>query len=91
MTNNNAQPKQWTIEDLDRLPHWPRRDAVSSFRLLLGLNCLGKHLHGTGIFAKFFALFLKLENPSLLVTTPNSSDFVVPENVLGKDFSNFLY
>ncbi|GFY63279.1 hypothetical protein TNIN_316881 [Trichonephila inaurata madagascariensis] len=88
---NNGQTKQWTIEDLDHFPECPKRDAVASFRILIGLNCLGKHRRRTDIFAKHFAVFLNLESPSLLVTIPNSPYIGVPENVLSNDFGNLLY
>nr|XP_042908866.1 uncharacterized protein LOC110282232 [Parasteatoda tepidariorum] len=42
--NNN-----WSEPDIKTVPDKPRRDAVATFRLLTGHDCLGEHLHRIGI------------------------------------------
>ena len=41
-------PKPWK-QEIARIPDWPRRKAVTEFRLCAGHDCLGTHLHCTGI------------------------------------------
>ena len=36
-------------QELAKIPDWPRRRAVAEFRLCVGHDCLGTHLHRTGI------------------------------------------
>jgi len=38
--------KPWT-QVLAKIPDWPRRKAVAEFRLFVGHDCLGTHLHCT--------------------------------------------
>jgi len=40
--------KPWT-QELTKIPDWPRRKAVAEFRLCIGHDRLGTHLHRTGI------------------------------------------
>ena len=40
--------KSWPQESA-KIPDWPRRKAVAEFRLCVGHDCLGTHLHRTGI------------------------------------------
>jgi len=40
--------KPWT-QVLAKIPDWPRRKAVAEFRLCVGHDCLGTHLHRIGI------------------------------------------
>ena len=35
--------------EITKLPDWSRRKAVAEFRLRVGHDCLGTHLHGSGI------------------------------------------
>ena len=36
-------------QKIAKIPDWPRRKAVAEFRLCVGHDCLGTHLHRTGI------------------------------------------
>ena len=40
--------KPWT-QELAKIPDWPRRKAFAEFRLCVGHDCLGTHLHRIGI------------------------------------------
>ncbi|GFR28518.1 hypothetical protein TNCT_532561 [Trichonephila clavata] len=60
---NNVQRKQLKIEDLDHLSECPRRDAFTSFRLLIGHDCLCKHLHKFGVFAQLLCHLCDLGKP----------------------------
>ena len=40
--------KPWT-QELAKIPDWPRRKAIAEFRLCVGHDCLGTHLHRIGI------------------------------------------
>ncbi|XP_042901566.1 uncharacterized protein [Parasteatoda tepidariorum] len=42
--------KNWRETDIKAVPGKPRRDAVATFRLLTGHDCLGKHLYRIGIY-----------------------------------------
>ena len=46
-TGDKVIPKY--IEEITKIPDWPRRKAVVEFRLCVGHDCLGAHLHRTGI------------------------------------------
>ena len=45
---DQVMDKQWK-DSVCRLPDWPRKTAVSIFRLTIGHDCLGSHLHRMGI------------------------------------------
>jgi len=40
--------KPWK-QEIAKIPYWPRRKAVAEFRLCVGHDCLGTHLHPIGI------------------------------------------
>jgi len=40
--------KPWE-QEITKIPDWPRRKAVAKFRLCVGHDCQGTHLHRTGI------------------------------------------
>jgi ribonuclease HI len=40
--------KQWK-QEISKIPDWPRRKTVAEFRLYVGHDCLGTHLHRNGI------------------------------------------
>ena len=40
--------KPWK-QELSKIPDWPRKMAVAEFRLCVGHDYLGTHLHRTGI------------------------------------------
>jgi len=40
--------KPW-MQELAKIPDWPRRKAVAEFRSCVGHDCLGTHLHRIGI------------------------------------------
>ena len=54
--------KPWT-QELAKIPDWPRRKAVAEFRLCVGHDCLGTHLHRIGIRPDPFRMLCSLHEP----------------------------
>jgi len=54
--------KLWT-QEISKLADWPRRRAVAEFRLCVGHDCLGKHLHRTGIHPDPYCTLCSLHEP----------------------------
>jgi len=51
--------KPWK-KDVTKIPDWPRRKAVSEFRLCVGHDCLGTHLHRIGIRPDTYCMLCSL-------------------------------
>jgi hypothetical protein len=47
-TKTKIFQKPWK-QEIAEIPEWPRRKAVAEFRLCVGHDCLGRHLHCNGI------------------------------------------
>jgi len=54
--------KPWK-QEIAKIPEWPRRKAVAEFRLCIGHDCLGKHLHRIGIPPTPTACYAASTNP----------------------------
>ena len=50
-------------QEITKIPDWPRRKAVAEFRLCVGRNCLGKHLHRIGIRPDPYCMLCSLREP----------------------------
>ena len=50
-------------QEITEIPDWPRRKAVAEFRLCLGHECLGTHLHRTGIRPDPYCMLCSLREP----------------------------
>ena len=54
--------KPWK-QEIAKIPDWPRRKAVAEFRLCVGHDCLGTHLHRTGIRPDPYCMLCSLREP----------------------------
>jgi len=54
--------KPWK-QEITKIPDWPRRKAVAEFRLCVGHDCLGTHLHRTGIRPDPYCMLCTLREP----------------------------
>jgi len=54
--------KPWT-EEMSKVTDWPRRRAVAEFRLCVGHDCLGKHLHRIVIHPDPYCTLCSLQEP----------------------------
>ena len=54
--------KPWK-QEITKIPDWPRRKAVAEFRLCFGHDCLGTHLHRTGIRPDPYCMLRSLSEP----------------------------
>jgi ribonuclease HI len=54
--------KPWK-QEITKIPDWPRRKAVAEFRLCVGHDCLGTHLHRTGIHPDPYCMLCNLHEP----------------------------
>jgi hypothetical protein len=50
-------------QEIAKIPNWPRRKAVAEFRLCVGRNCLGTHLHRIGICPDPHCMLCSLHEP----------------------------
>ena len=65
--------KPWKVSIQARLPDWPRRVAVASFRTATRHDCLGRHLHRLGILPTRQCILCNTTDdtcPSLSTTIP---------------------
>jgi len=46
-----------------KIPEWPRKKAVAEFRLCVGRDCLGTHLHRIGIRPETYCMLCSLHEP----------------------------
>ena len=51
--------KPWK-QEIAKIPDWPIRKAVAEFRLFVGHDCLGTHLHRTGIRPDSYCMLCSL-------------------------------
>jgi len=54
--------KPWK-QEITKIPDWPRRKVVAEFRLCFGHDCLGTHLHRTGIRSDPYCMLCSLREP----------------------------
>ena len=54
--------KPWKKE-IAKIPDWPRRKAVAEFRLCVGHDCLGTHLHRIAIRPDPYCMLCSLREP----------------------------
>ena len=54
--------KQWT-QEISKVTDWPRRREVAEFRLCVGHDCLGAHLHSTAIRPDPYCTLCSLHEP----------------------------
>jgi hypothetical protein len=54
--------KPWR-QEIANTPDWPRRKAVAEFRVCVGHDCLGTHLHRIGIRPDPFCMLCSLREP----------------------------
>ena len=54
--------KPWT-QEISKVTDWPRRRAVAEFRLCVGHDCLGAHLHRIGIRPDPYCTICSLHEP----------------------------
>jgi len=54
--------KPWK-QEIAKIPDWPRRKAVAEFRLCVGRDCLGTHLHRIGIRPEPYCMLCNLREP----------------------------
>ena len=54
--------KPWT-QEISKVTDWPRRRAVAEFRLSVGQDCLGAHLHRTAIRPDPYCTLCSLHEP----------------------------
>jgi hypothetical protein len=54
--------KPW-MQEIAKIPDWPRRKAVAEFRLCGGHDCLGTHLHRIGIRPDPYCMLRSLREP----------------------------
>ena len=54
--------KPWT-QEISKVTDWPRRRAVAEFRLCVGHDCLGAHLHCIGIRPDPYCTLCSLREP----------------------------
>ena len=50
-------------QEIAKIPDWPRRKAVAEFRLCVGHDCLGTHLHRIGIRPDPYCTLCSLRKP----------------------------
>jgi len=50
-------------QKIAKIPDWPRRSAVAEFRLCIGHDCLGTHLHRIGIRPDPYCVLCSLCDP----------------------------
>ena len=55
--------KQWK-QEITKIPDWPGRKAVAEFRLCVGHDCLGTHLHRTAIRPDPCCMLCSLREPT---------------------------
>ena len=55
--------KPWT-QEISKVTDWPRRRAVAEFRLCVGHDCLGAHLHRIGIRPDPYSTLCSLHEPT---------------------------
>ena len=51
--------KPWK-QGIAKIPDWPRKKAVAEFRLCVGHDCLGTHLHRTEIRPDLYCMLCSL-------------------------------
>jgi hypothetical protein len=51
------------MQEISKLTDWPRRRAVAEFRLCIGHDCLGAHLHRIGICPDPYCTLCSLHEP----------------------------
>jgi len=54
--------KPWT-QEISKVTDWPRRRAVTEFRLCVGHDCLGTHLHRIAIHPDPYCTLCSLHEP----------------------------
>ena len=54
--------KPWK-QEIAKIPGWPRRKAIAEFRLCVGHDILGTHLHRTGIRPDPYCMLCSLYEP----------------------------
>jgi hypothetical protein len=54
--------KPWR-QEIEKIPEWPRRTAVAEFRLCVGQDCLGTHLHRNRIRPDPYCMLCSLREP----------------------------
>ena len=54
--------KPWK-QEIAKIADWPRRKAVAEFRLCVGHDCLGTHLHRIGIRPEPYCMLCSLREP----------------------------
>jgi hypothetical protein len=50
-------------QEIAKIPDWPRGKAVAEFRLCVGHDCLGTHLHRIGIRPDSYCMLYNLREP----------------------------
>jgi len=50
-------------QEIAKIPDWPRRKTVAEFRLCVGHDCLGTHLHRIGIRPDPYCMLCSLREP----------------------------
>ena len=55
--------KPWK-QEIAKIPDWPRRKAVAEFRLCVGHDCLGTHLHHIVIRPDSYRMLCSLSEPT---------------------------
>jgi len=54
--------KPWK-QEIAKIPNWSRRKAVAEFRLCIGHDCLGTHLHRIGIRPDPYCMLCSFREP----------------------------
>jgi hypothetical protein len=62
-TRNKVIPKKPWKQEIAKILDCPRRKAVAEFRLCIGLDYLGKHLHCIGICPEPYCMSCSLREP----------------------------
>jgi hypothetical protein len=50
-------------QEIGKIPEWPRGKAVTGYRLCVGHDCLGTHLHRIGIRLDPYCMLFSLREP----------------------------
>ena len=53
-----------STQEISKVTDWPRRRAVAEFRLCVGHDCLGTHLHRIGIHPDPYCTLCSLHEPT---------------------------
>ena len=51
-------------QEITKIPDWSRRKAVAGFRLCVGPDCLGTHLHRSGIRPEPYCMLCSIHEPT---------------------------